>query len=146
MYRGTYGIVYTISRIVSWSGHIVSALMATEIYNIGAGNGLIPDGTKPLLEPMLTDHQGSPVTFILGQFHKIYLNHQSLNLFENYLSKISCKFPRVNEFTLIFHSRDPARSQFCTYHNSRAVAIAELSCVKLRLIGSLYWSVSARKM
>ena len=34
--------------------------------NIGLGNGLLPDGTKPLLEPVLTYHQSSPVTFILG--------------------------------------------------------------------------------
>ena len=53
--------------------------MATEIWvNIGSGNGLLPDGTKPLPEPMLTDHQWSPVTFIWGQFHKRCLNHQSL--------------------------------------------------------------------
>ena len=25
--------------------------------NIGPGNGLVPDGTKPLPEPMLTYHQ-----------------------------------------------------------------------------------------
>ena len=25
--------------------------------NIGSGNGLLPDGTKPLPEPMLTYHQ-----------------------------------------------------------------------------------------
>ena len=24
--------------------------------NIGSGNGLLPDGTKPLPEPVLTDH------------------------------------------------------------------------------------------
>ena len=31
--------------------------MATKIWvNIGSGNGLLPDGTKPLPEPMLTDH------------------------------------------------------------------------------------------
>ena len=31
--------------------------MAREIWvNIGSGNGLLPDGTKPLPEPMLTDH------------------------------------------------------------------------------------------
>ena len=30
--------------------------MATEIWvNIGSGNGLLPDGTKPLPEPILTD-------------------------------------------------------------------------------------------
>ena len=53
--------------------------MATKIWvNIGLGIGLLPDGTKPLPEPMLSDHQWSPVTFILGQFHKRCPNHQSL--------------------------------------------------------------------
>ena len=47
--------------------------------NIGSGNGVLPDGTKPLPEPMLTDHQWSPLTFILGQFHKRCLNRQWLN-------------------------------------------------------------------
>ena len=46
--------------------------------NTGSGNRLLPDGTKPLPEPMLTDHQWSPVAFILGQFQKTCLNHQSL--------------------------------------------------------------------
>ena len=32
--------------------------MAKEIWvNIGSGNGLLPDGTKPLPEQMLTYHQ-----------------------------------------------------------------------------------------
>ena len=32
--------------------------MATEVWvNIGSGNGLMPDGTKPLPEPMLNYHQ-----------------------------------------------------------------------------------------
>ena len=32
--------------------------MATDIWvNIDSGNGLLPNGTKPLPEPMLTDHQ-----------------------------------------------------------------------------------------
>ena len=56
--------------------------------NTGSGNGLLPDGTKPLPKSMLTHHQWSPVTFILGQFHKRCLNHQSLKSLENYISKI----------------------------------------------------------
>ena len=45
--------------------------MVTEIWvNIGSGNGLLPDGTKPLPEPMLTYHQKGWVTFIWGQVHK----------------------------------------------------------------------------
>ena len=36
--------------------------MATEIWvNTGSGNGLLPDSTKPLPEPMLTDHQSSDI-------------------------------------------------------------------------------------
>ena len=32
--------------------------------NTGSDNGLLPDGTKPLPEPMLADHQWSPMEFI----------------------------------------------------------------------------------
>ena len=46
--------------------------------NIGSGNGLLPDVTKPLPEPMLTYHHWSPVTSISGQFHERCINHQSL--------------------------------------------------------------------
>ena len=39
--------------------------MVSEIWvNIGSGNGLLPDGTKPLPEPMLTYLQISPMTDI----------------------------------------------------------------------------------
>ena len=49
--------------------------MATEIWvNIGSGNGLLPDGTKPLPEAMLT-YQWGPVTITCGQFRKRYLSH-----------------------------------------------------------------------
>ena len=48
------------------------------LVNICSGNGLLPDGTKPLPEPMLTYHHWNLVTFISGRFHKRCLNHQSL--------------------------------------------------------------------
>ena len=68
--------------------------MATEIWiNIGSGNGLLPDGTKPLPEPMLTYHQSSPVAFTWGQFHtkcSIYPWHE----FENHQFKVTATFPR----------------------------------------------------
>ena len=39
--------------------------MATQNWvNIGSGNGLLPDGTKPLPEPMLTNNERGPVPFI----------------------------------------------------------------------------------
>ena len=43
--------------------------MVTEIWvNIGSGNGLLPDGTKPLLEPVLIYHQWDLVAFTWGNF------------------------------------------------------------------------------
>ena len=44
--------------------------MATEIWvNICSGNDLLTEDTKPLLGPLLTDHDWSKVIFILEQFH-----------------------------------------------------------------------------
>ena len=44
--------------------------MATRIcVNIGSGNGLLPDGTKPLPEPNLSSHQWDSVAFALEQCH-----------------------------------------------------------------------------
>ena len=78
--------------------------MTTEIWvNIGSGNDLLPDDTKLLPEPMLTDHQWSPVTLILGQFHKRCRNYQSQKSVENYISKISFKFPRDQALNDIEH-------------------------------------------
>ena len=43
--------------------------MATQMWvNTGSGNGLVPDGTEPLPEPMLTSHQWGAVAFIWEQF------------------------------------------------------------------------------
>ena len=55
---------------------------------------MAPDGSEPLPEPMLTDHQWGPVTITRGQFHKRYLSHQLRKLDWNYISKISFKSPR----------------------------------------------------
>ena len=35
--------------------------------SIGSGNGLLPDGTKPLPYPMLTYHEFGPVTSISAE-------------------------------------------------------------------------------
>ena len=44
--------------------------MATEIWvNIGSGNGLLPDGTKPLPEPMLTYHRWGPLALNQASFY-----------------------------------------------------------------------------
>ena len=71
--------------------------MAPEIWvNIGLGNGI-----KPLPEPILTDHQWNPVTFILGQFHKRCLNHQSLKSVKITCLKCRSNLPEANESTTV---------------------------------------------
>ena len=60
-----------------------------------SGNGLLSDGTKPLPKPMLTDHQWSPsdihIRAISQEMHQPSVTQ---NPFENYISKLSLKFPR----------------------------------------------------
>ena len=75
--------------------------MATEIWvNISSGNGLLPDGTKSLPEPMLTDHQWSPVTFIAWQFHKRCLKPSITKIYlKNTCLKFHWNFPGANELT-----------------------------------------------
>ena len=55
--------------------------------NMGSGNGLLPDGTKPLPEPMLT---------YWGQRYKIYLSHKSINLAITFL-QFHSNLPAANE-------------------------------------------------
>ena len=43
---------------------------------ISSKNGLLPDGTKPLSEPMLTNHYRDPVAYTWGQAHKEYPSTQ----------------------------------------------------------------------
>ena len=46
--------------------------------NIGSGNGLVPNGTKPLPKPMLTNHQWCAVAHSWGQFHWKWSRYLSL--------------------------------------------------------------------
>ena len=53
--------------------------MTTENWaKIGSGNGLLPDGTKPLPEPMLTYHEYGPVAITQVLSYNKYLSHQLL--------------------------------------------------------------------
>ena len=49
---------------------------------------ILTDGTKPSPEPMLTYSKYGPVTFVWGQFHKIYVSHWQLNQLKNYSYEI----------------------------------------------------------
>ena len=64
--------------------------------NIGSGNGLLPDGTKPLPEPMLTYHQYGPVSFFLSE-DLIKRSSEGTNQWsklENWIFKVASKSPR----------------------------------------------------
>ena len=75
--------------------------MATELWvNIDSGNGLLPDGTKSLPEPMLTDHQSSD----------IHIRAISQEMPQPSITKICLKitclkfhsnFPGANELTVL---------------------------------------------
>ena len=56
-----YGwIVFYLLKSLSCSWHIIAAwgFKVSQIWvNIGSGNGMLSDDTKPLPEPLLTDHQ-----------------------------------------------------------------------------------------
>ena len=71
-------------------------------FNIGSGNGLLPEGTKPLPEPMLTSHHWGPVTITSGQIHKRYLSHQSPKLSGKALSKkLHSSSPKADVLNII---------------------------------------------
>ena len=59
-----------------------------------SSNDLLPDGTKPLPEPMFTYHQRGPVTITWGQFLERYLSHHLLQLAWKLLFKIAVKSPK----------------------------------------------------
>ena len=73
--------------------------MATEIgVNLGSGNGLLPDGTKPLPEPMLTLHYWGSVAVIWEQLHSMHPSYYS----EESVWKLLLDLPGANELTMLF--------------------------------------------
>ena len=72
--------------------------MATQNWvNIGSGNGLVPDGTKPLPEPMLTNHQMT----ISHEMLKIAILDLSLKIIN---LNIRVHLPGINELTNLLTS------------------------------------------
>ena len=74
-------------------------MVSRNLVNISSCNGLVPGGTKPLHEPMLTNPQSVPMTITQGQSYKRYISHQLLKLCRN-LSKTSFKFYRGKSINL----------------------------------------------
>ena len=73
--------------------------MATYIWvNIGSGKGLLPDGTKPLPEAMLTYHQWSFRAFIWQQFTGSTIHEMSSKMI---IFKLQPHLPGANELNYI---------------------------------------------
>ena len=60
------GIYFSLKLIGAQWRHMALKILV----NNGSGNDLLPNGTKPLPEPMLTYHQLGSVAFIWGHYHK----------------------------------------------------------------------------
>ena len=73
--------------------------MATQTWvNIGSGNGLLPDGTKPLPEPILTNHKWGLVAFTWEQFHRKCPRYLSLIwVWKIANSRFQLQLPGANE-------------------------------------------------
>ena len=80
--------------------------------NMGSGDGLVPDGTKPLPKPMLTSHQWSSVANTWKQFHGKCPSYIFCNKFENYTFKITATSPRV-QWVNITISSSQYRDSYC---------------------------------
>ena len=55
-------------------GHLVTQ----NLVSTGSGNGLVPNGIRPLLESILSYYIKGPAAFTWEQFHKIFSTYQSL--------------------------------------------------------------------
>ena len=68
--ENTFYIKSTFSCFLKPIQHVNSLwpnMVSQDLVNIGSDNGLVPSGTKPLPEPMLTNHQWGFVAFILSE-------------------------------------------------------------------------------
>ena len=93
---------------------VVTPFGDRDLGNIGRGNGLLPDSTKPLPQPVLIYFQWGLVAFTRGQFHTkcwrylLWLSHEGnftgnaediypwCKVCENYLFMITAESPRYD--------------------------------------------------
>ena len=72
-----------------WPGECWRHMLSEILVDIGSGNGLVPDSTKPFPELMLTNSQWGLVLFTSGQFQDIYPWYE----FENCQFNLIAIFP-----------------------------------------------------
>ena len=118
--------------------------MVTWIWiNIGSGNGLLPDGTKPLPEPMLTYHQRGSVAFSSEQFHRKCSRYQFVKQIWIYNFKIISTFSRgqwVKSWTMLV-KRPSVVIMYCVICSIYLVVsdrdITDLNCINNYLIKAM---------
>ena len=128
--------------------------MTTKILvNIGSSNGLFPDGTKPILEPVLTYSQWGPLTFICGQFNMRYLRQLSRQLASNYLTFNKKNHTGTNEELMCRYVHRPICMLVCSGETQNLVSIYMIfmnavasQITSLTIVySSVYWDVDQRK-
>ena len=104
-----------IDYCVQWSHLIMQCILThwslmmpqvTRIWvNIGSGNDLLPDGAKPLPEPMLIYNQEGPTAFIWGHYHNMIWRSIPIRKTRMKVSflKSNPNPPGANELTPIHH-------------------------------------------
>ena len=71
-------------------------MVSHNLVNIGSGSELLPDGTNPLAEPMLTCR----LAFTWDVLTESARNINDRNVFENHTFKITALFPGSNELKM----------------------------------------------
>ena len=92
--------------VITYPCHNLRWIMLFNIQqdNIGSGNGVSPDGTKPLPEPTLTYHQRGHLTFIPGYCVVEFSRHQYSMCMTIYTLEIAATSPRGQWVTMMTSS------------------------------------------
>ena len=111
-------ITHIVQAYFTATGRRIWHHIATQIWvNIDSGNGLLPDGTKPLPEPILTSHEWGSMAFTWEQFSqwlpKQLFGKMSLKII---LSELLPYFPWTNELNASHH---PTKDWWCNHNMTK---------------------------
>ena len=98
-------------------------MTSEKLVNIGSGNGLLPDGTKPLPEPMLSHHQRGNVEFIWGQFHDKFSGYMYIYLI------------RIRKLLIQNYSRSSHEPMIQSHHHSSLIHFTPFSPCHIIALG-----------
>ena len=105
--------------------------MVTEIWvNIRSGNVLLPDGTKPLPEPMLTDLQWSP--------SDIHIRENSQEMPQPSITKIHLKITYLNFYSDFPGANELTTDEYQAVHGNMDAAISYVKGYGSYIMDSLH--------